>query len=112
MRRSAGGDRAQRALMGQVAQAYADEIILTSDNPRSEDPKRIIDDILAGMTTSAAVTVQVDREQAIYLALEKADANDLILIAGKGHETYQEIGHQRHEFSDQNVIRAAAQCTN
>ena len=107
-----GGDRdkTKRALMGQVAQAYADDIILTSDNPRSEEPKRIIDDILAGMTASAAVSVQVDREQAIHMALAGADDDDLILIAGKGHETYQEIGHQRHAFSDQNVIQAAAQC--
>ncbi len=97
-----GGDRdqAKRPLMGQAAEAAADHIIITNDNPRSEAPQAIADDILAGLTNADAVTVELDRAAAIEHAVLQAKPNDWILIAGKGHETTQTIGKQLLDFSD------------
>jgi UDP-N-acetylmuramoyl-L-alanyl-D-glutamate--2,6-diaminopimelate ligase len=102
-----GGDRdkTKRPMMGKIASQYADQIILTSDNPRTEEPIKIIDDIAAGLLTKTNVISIVDREQAIHYALQHASYKDIILIAGKGHEAYQQIGHQRFAFSDQEVVR-------
>ena len=97
-------DRGKRALMGQVAERGADRIVVTSDNPRGEDPQAIIDDIVSGM--NAAATVIEDRAAAIAWAVREAAAGDLILIAGKGHEDYQEICGKRLPFSD---VAVAAQ---
>ncbi|MEK8020396.1 MAG: UDP-N-acetylmuramoyl-L-alanyl-D-glutamate--2,6-diaminopimelate ligase [Candidatus Parabeggiatoa sp.] len=91
-------DRGKRRLMGEVAQHHADKIIITDDNPRHEASQMIIDDILEGCP--APTTVIPEREDAIRHALQHASVNDIVLIAGKGHEDYQEIGDQRFPFSD------------
>ena len=97
-----GGDRdnSKRPLMGQAAQANADGVFVTSDNPRSEVPESIIDQILAGMQAGETLHVQADRAAAIAQAIARADARDVMLIAGKGHEDYQETKGVRHPFSD------------
>ncbi|OAD19372.1 UDP-N-acetylmuramoylalanyl-D-glutamate--2,6-diaminopimelate ligase [Candidatus Thiomargarita nelsonii] len=95
-------DRGKRRLMGEVAQAYADKVIITDDNPRHEASQAIIDDILQGCPEPAAVIP--DRQQAIGYALEQAMVGDVVLIAGKGHEDYQEVGVQRLAFSDRAVV--------
>lgn len=105
----AGGDRdrTKRPKLGQ-ASALADIAIVTSDNPRSEDPERILEDILAGCTAhSAPPHVDVDRQRAIRWALEQAEPGDCVLIAGKGHETEQIIGKTAHHFDDREVARGA-----
>jgi UDP-N-acetylmuramoyl-L-alanyl-D-glutamate--2,6-diaminopimelate ligase len=106
-----GGDRdvAKRPLMGEVATRLADEAILTSDNPRSEDPLAIIDDIRAGIPAGAAATVAVepDRRRAIERAVAEARPGDVVVIAGKGHETTQTIGDAVRPFDDREVARAA-----
>ena len=107
-------DRRKRPLMGEVAESLADVTILTSDNPRSEDPVVIIQEILSGMTKSALtvlgessqVVVKADRRQAIELALSMAEPQDVVVIAGKGHETRQTIGKNEVAFSDQEVARS------
>ncbi|HEX6267906.1 MAG TPA: UDP-N-acetylmuramoyl-L-alanyl-D-glutamate--2,6-diaminopimelate ligase, partial [Burkholderiales bacterium] len=103
----AGGNRdaAKRPLMGAVVARLADRAVVTSDNPRSEDPLAIIRQIEAGMEQPHVV--EADRARAIELAISQADAVDVILIAGKGHESYQEIAGQRLSFSDAQVARAA-----
>ena len=102
-----GGDRdpGKRPLMGEVARQLADRVVLTSDNPRSEDPRRILDMIAAGAGPAAEQVV--DRAQAIELAVAQAGPDDVVLIAGKGHEPYQEINGQRLPFSDLEQARAA-----
>ncbi|MDF1683141.1 MAG: UDP-N-acetylmuramoyl-L-alanyl-D-glutamate--2,6-diaminopimelate ligase [Legionellaceae bacterium] len=101
-----GGDRdkSKRAVMGRIAGEYADYVILTSDNPRTENPEAILDDIQAGLEAGPQVLRIEDRKQAIERALQLAESDDIILIAGKGHEAYQEIGHERFPFSDQAVV--------
>jgi UDP-N-acetylmuramyl tripeptide synthase len=86
--------------MGAVAQQGADRIVITSDNPRSEAPKAIIGDIRRGLSDGRAVEVEADRARAIALALEQAADHDVVLIAGKGHEDYQETAGVRSPFSD------------
>lgn len=98
-------DRGKRALMGRIATTLADEVIITSDNPRNENPRSIIQDVLSGTTAPCAVIE--DRAQAIHTALAHARAADIVLIAGKGHEQYQEIAGVRHPFSDAAVVRRA-----
>ena len=98
-------DRSKRARMGAIAEACADQIILTNDNPRFEDPAAIIRDILTGITDPDAVQIQPDRSAAISSAIQTAAAGDIVLIAGKGHETYQEIAGQRYPFSDRQLVR-------
>jgi UDP-N-acetylmuramyl-tripeptide synthetase len=101
-------DRAKRAEMGRVAQALADQVLLTSDNPRSEDPMAIVRDIRQGLAEpSTRVQVQVDRARAIAQALSAADPRDVVLIAGKGHETYQEVAGERQPFSDVEQVQLA-----
>ncbi len=102
-----GGDRdpGKRALMGQVATALSDYTVITSDNPRTEEPQRIIDDIVAGVDTSRAYATISDRRQAIAYAIDIAQPQDTVLIAGKGHEDYQIIGHTRRHFDDREVAR-------
>lgn len=105
----AGGDRdtSKRPTMAQISEQYADEIIVTSDNPRTEDPALIIDDIKKGFTQTADYHTLVSREEAIYKAVEIANNNDIILVAGKGHETYQEIDGVRHDFDDREIAKSA-----
>ena len=102
-----GGDRdaGKRPLMGQVAARLADHVIVTSDNPRSEEPEAIIAQILAGVSADAE-SIE-DRQVAIFSAVHHAGPGDVVLLAGKGHETYQEIAGVRHPFSDLEVARAA-----
>jgi UDP-N-acetylmuramoyl-L-alanyl-D-glutamate--2,6-diaminopimelate ligase len=101
-----GGDRdpGKRPLMGEVATRLADRVVITSDNPRSENPRAIIDEILAGVHPNYAI--EADRATAILHAISGAAQQDVVLIAGKGHETYQEIGGQRLPFDDAEVARA------
>jgi UDP-N-acetylmuramoyl-L-alanyl-D-glutamate--2,6-diaminopimelate ligase len=107
----AGGDRdrGKRPEMGAAAVAGADRVVVTSDNPRSEDPSAIIGDILAGTggATSGRVVALVDRREAIRAAIATASADDVILIAGKGHEDYQIIGQTRLPFDDRRVAAEA-----
>lgn len=102
----AGGDRdrVKRPLMGAVAARWSDVAVVTSDNPRTEDPENILDDILKGMQSGALVLREVHRRRAIEMALSKAMAGDVILIAGKGHEEYQIIGTERIHFSDKEIV--------
>ncbi len=97
-----GGDRdpGKRPLMGAAAERWADRVIVTDDNPRTEDPERIVSGILAGMIQPEAATVIRDRRTAIFHALAEAKAGDMVLIAGKGHEDYQIVGTERFPFSD------------
>ncbi len=99
-------DRGKRPLMAAAACTHADAVWLTSDNPRSEDPAAIIDDMLAGVPDSAQVQVCVDRRQAIEAAVRSAAPADLVVIAGKGHEDYQEINGQKLPFDDRAIARA------
>lgn len=102
-----GGDRdpKKRPLMGEVASRLSDVIVVTSDNPRSENPEAIIDAILEGMKGNKPVMRQSDRRKAIAYALRLASAGDVVLIAGKGHETYQIVGAKRTHFDDREVVR-------
>jgi UDP-N-acetylmuramoyl-L-alanyl-D-glutamate--2,6-diaminopimelate ligase len=102
-----GGDRdnSKRPIMGRAASVYADTIIVTSDNPRSEDPEQIINEIIEGVSKTKECNTFINREEAIAYTLSKADKKDIILIAGKGHEAYQQIGATKHVFSDQDVVK-------
>ncbi len=97
-------DRTKRPIMGKIAYDLADHAVVTSDNPRSEDPDAIIAEIVAGL---ANVTVRADRREAIRYAIIQAQPEDVVLVAGKGHETYQIIKGVHHYFSDQEVIKEA-----
>ena len=122
----AGGDRdpMKRPLMGAACAKLADRLVITSDNPRSEDPMKIIDAILKGVdgvllgraqeetgvllgrAPSRPVSVDPDRRAAIHYALANAAADDVVIIAGKGHETTQEIDGVKHPFDDRQVVRS------
>jgi UDP-N-acetylmuramoyl-L-alanyl-D-glutamate--2,6-diaminopimelate ligase len=110
----AGGDRdrTKRSLMGMVAARLSDVVVITSDNPRSEDPARIIDEVKRGAEpetrqSRAELLTIVDRREAIVHAVRNASAGDVVLIAGKGHEKYQEVGGRTHAFDDVAVAREA-----
>lgn len=90
--------------MGEIATRLSDTAILTSDNPRTEDPHNIIENVLAGMKTENYI-VEEDREKAIVKAIELANTNDIVLIAGKGHETYQILGRHKIHFDDREIAR-------
>lgn len=104
----AGGERdpAKRPRMGQVAARLADRVVVTSDNPRSEDPSAIIDEITAGIEDRSSTVVEPDRRAAISLAVAHAAPGDIVVIAGKGHETTQTIGDRVLPFDDREVARA------
>lgn len=106
-----GGDRdtGKRPLMAEIAEHIADEIVVTSDNPRSESPQAIIDEVMSGFVKPEQVHSILDREQAIRYAVDQATAGDCIVIAGKGHENYQLIGDERLPFSDVAIARLALQ---
>lgn len=97
-------DRTKRPLMGKTATSLSDFVVVTSDNPRKEEPVEIIEDILAGITASN-YEVEPDRETAIRSAIEKAEKGDLIVIAGKGHEDYQILGAEKIHFDDREMAR-------
>ncbi|HEV2760171.1 MAG TPA: UDP-N-acetylmuramoyl-L-alanyl-D-glutamate--2,6-diaminopimelate ligase, partial [Acidimicrobiales bacterium] len=96
-------DRTKRPLMGEVATRLADLAVLTSDNPRSEDPGAIIDQVLSGVRRTEALTVEPDRRAAITLALDAARPGDIVVLAGKGHETTQVVGDKVLPFDDRAV---------
>jgi UDP-N-acetylmuramoyl-L-alanyl-D-glutamate--2,6-diaminopimelate ligase len=100
-------DRAKRPMMGRTAAEDADLVIVTNDNPRSEDPLAIIDEITSGMPDGAAAIVEPDRAAAIERAIEVARPGDVVVVAGKGHETTQEIDGMLVPFDDREVARAA-----
>ena len=104
-----GGDRdkGKRPLMGQIASSLANHIVVTSDNPRTESPQSIIQAVMTGVNYQA-VSVE-DRAEAIRYAVKKAKRGDLVLIAGKGHEEYQEIAGVKYPFSDMKVAEEALQ---
>lgn len=102
-----GGDRDQekRPLMGKVVSSLSDVTIITSDNPRSEDPEKICEAIYEGCENKKNVSIEVDRRSALLKALKEARPGDIVLIAGRGHEMYQLIGHKRISFNDAQVVR-------
>ncbi len=100
-------DRTKRPLMGEAAGRGSEIVVLTSDNPRSEDPLLIINDVIVGVQrTKARLLVEVDRQKAIAMALDEARAGDIVLLAGKGHETYQVLRDRTIEFDDREIARA------
>jgi UDP-N-acetylmuramyl tripeptide synthase len=107
-------DRSKRPLMGMVAARLSDVVVITSDNPRSEEPKRIIEEIERGIPAGSQASARapvvesvVDRADAIARAVSTANQGDVVLIAGKGHEKYQQIGDRVLPFDDGEVARAA-----
>jgi UDP-N-acetylmuramoyl-L-alanyl-D-glutamate--2,6-diaminopimelate ligase len=104
-------DRGKRPVMGRIASELSDQVIVTSDNPRSEDPRAILDDIVVGVREGdpnlSSCEIEVDRAAAIRRAIAIAGAGDIVLIVGKGHETYQLVGDQRLHFDDGEQARAA-----
>ena len=98
-------DRSKRPLMAKVAEKYADRIIVTTDNPRHEDPQAIVDEVLSGFTSLEKVEVILDRRQAIDIAISNAQPGDVVLLAGKGHETSQIVGDVHIAFDDRRVAR-------
>lgn len=109
----AGGDRdkTKRPLMGRVANRYAKKVIITSDNPRSEEPEDIITDILSGIKMHDGLHVEADREKAIKLALHIRQNDEMVLILGKGDETYQEIKGKKFDFDDRTIVKNILQNT-
>jgi UDP-N-acetylmuramoyl-L-alanyl-D-glutamate--2,6-diaminopimelate ligase len=102
-----GGDRdaSKRPVMGQTAERYSDVCIVTSDNPRTEVPERIIGDIVSGMKKAKKKEIICDRTEAIHYALDMARENDCILLAGKGHETYQEVNGVKRHMDEREIVR-------
>ena len=100
-------DRGKRPLMGAIARSRANRVFVTSDNPRSEDPQEIIDEILGGMDDLREVIALVDRRAAIRRAILDAEPGDVVVVAGKGHETYQIVGTVTNHFDDRDEVRAA-----
>ena len=106
-----GGDRdkGKRPLMAQVGLKFADKVIFTADNPRTENPNAILNDMQQGMTCEQhyKAMIEPDRKTAIEYAVQNAGANDIVVIAGKGHETYQEIDGVRYDFDDKVIVKNA-----
>jgi UDP-N-acetylmuramoyl-L-alanyl-D-glutamate--2,6-diaminopimelate ligase len=102
-------DRTKRPKMGKIAAELADIAVVTSDNPRTEDPQRILDDVLAGIDPHTNPIVIGDRAEAIHSAILQAQPGDGVLIAGKGHEDYQILGTEKVHFDDREQARAALQ---
>ena len=100
-------DRGKRAQMGRIAESLADALYVTDDNPRGEDPQRIVADILAGLSHPERAQLRHDRAAAIAAALQAAAPGDVVLVAGKGHEDYQLVGSERRAFSDIEQVQAA-----
>ena len=103
-----GGDRdkAKRPMMGEIAARLSDIIIVTSDNPRTEAPSAIIDEIIVGVEKTGALYHRIEnRREAIYWALENASAGDVLILAGKGHETYQILGNEKIDFDEREIVK-------
>jgi UDP-N-acetylmuramoyl-L-alanyl-D-glutamate--2,6-diaminopimelate ligase len=99
-------DRGKRPMMAAVAERLADRIVMTTDNPRNESPQHIFQDMLAGIRSPQGVQVIADRAAAIRQAILESSPGDIVLVAGKGHETYQESNGVRVPFSDEAAVRA------
>jgi UDP-N-acetylmuramoyl-L-alanyl-D-glutamate--2,6-diaminopimelate ligase len=93
--------------MGAIAARLADAVVVTSDNPRTEDPERILADVVAGIPPDSALQVEGDRARAIAMAIAAAGPEDLVLIAGKGHEDYQILGTEKIHFDDREQAETA-----
>ena len=104
-----GGDRdsGKRPLMAQIAESLADRIVLTSDNPRDEEPAAIINDMLAGLDQPQEALVIEDRATAIRQAVLESGSGDIVLVAGRGHEDWQELKGRKIAFSDEAAVNAA-----
>jgi len=100
-------DRGKRPEMGRIASERADRVVVTSDNPRGEEPGAIVAEIVAGIPAGAAARIELDRGKAIRGAIAEAAPGDVVVVAGKGHETYQIIGATVHHFDDRDAVRAA-----
>ena len=106
-----GGDRdpTKRPRMARVAERFADVVYVTSDNPRTEDPQQIIDQIVGGFDKPAAAVIEADRRRAITRIIADAQPDDIVLLAGKGHENYQVLGTTKYPFDDVLEARRAVQ---
>lgn len=102
-------DKGKRPIMGEIAESLADRLVITDDNPRNEEGDEIVQHILSGMSKPELALVERDREKAIAHAIQNAKPGDVVLVAGKGHETYQDVGGSRLIFSDANQVRLALQ---
>jgi len=105
-------DKKKRPIMGEIAVQYSDYVVVTTDNPRSEVPETIIEEIVEGIKESeysTPYTIEVEREDAIYEAVGKAKKGDVVVIIGKGHETYQVFADKTIDFNDKAVAKAAIQ---
>jgi UDP-N-acetylmuramoyl-L-alanyl-D-glutamate--2,6-diaminopimelate ligase len=100
-------DRLKRPLMAAAAQRCADRLVLTSDNPRTESAQAIVQEMLTGLTAQAQALIETDRARAIEQVLQQAGDADVVLVAGKGHEDYQELAGQRLPFSDREQVQQA-----
>jgi UDP-N-acetylmuramoyl-L-alanyl-D-glutamate--2,6-diaminopimelate ligase len=100
-------DRTKRPLMGEAAARLADEVVVTSDNPRTEEPEAIIDEIVTGIPATVPFMREADRRRAIAMVVAEASQNDIVVIAGKGHEDYQIIGTTKYHLSDLEEARKA-----
>ena len=103
-------DRTKRPLMGEAVARFSDVAVLTSDNPRHEDPEAIMADVMPGLKGAGQVLREPDRGTAILKALDLLKPGDVLLVAGKGHERTQQIGDVKHPFSDQRIIREILGC--
>ena len=103
-----GGDRdkGKRPIMAEIAEKYSDLTVATSDNPRTEDPAEILQDVVKGFKKENHI-IEVDRKKAVAIAVQNAKKDDIIVIAGKGHETYQIIGREKIHFDDREVVQEA-----
>ena len=102
-------DRGKRPMMAAMAERHADRVILTDDNPRTEEPRQIMADMVAGLSQPETVQIEHDRVTAIRLALTQAGPQDIVLVAGKGHEDYQIIGKDKRHYSDRETVAAVLQ---
>ncbi len=100
-------DRGKRPRMGAIASKYSDRVVITSDNPRNEDPQIIIEQVISGIPSSESIDVELERAHAIELAISQASKNDVVLVAGKGHEDYQIFGDLKVHFDDREEVRRA-----
>lgn len=109
-----GGDRdkSKRPLMAEISEKYADRVVVTTDNPRTENPEEIIQDVLTGFSAGFGPEIIISRKDAIRQTVRRASADDIVLIAGKGHETYQEVNGERFHFDDREIARTALKKSN
>ena len=103
-------DRTKRPIMGQAVASFSDIAIATSDNPRTEDPEAILDDVMPGLADAKKAYREADRRKALELAVSLLQPGDALLVAGKGHEDYQIIGTTKHHFSDQEILKELLSC--